>query len=57
MPHLTIEYSANLESRGDLLGLCLALRAALLAPSAAIISPTATLAVPMRTIVEESSGP
>ena len=31
MPHLTIEYSANLESRGDLLGLCLALRAALLA--------------------------
>jgi 5-carboxymethyl-2-hydroxymuconate isomerase len=30
MPHLTIEYSANLESSGDLPGLCLALRAALL---------------------------
>ena len=31
MPHLTIEYSANLESSGDLAGLCLSLRAALLA--------------------------
>ena len=31
MPHLTIEYSANLESRGDLPGLCLTLRGALLA--------------------------
>ena len=30
MPHLTIEYSANLETTGDLAGLCLALRGALL---------------------------
>ena len=30
MPHLTIEYSANLEAGGDLPGLCLALRRALL---------------------------
>lgn len=30
MPHLTIEYSANLEAAGDLPGLCLALRRALL---------------------------
>ncbi|MDQ2067648.1 5-carboxymethyl-2-hydroxymuconate isomerase [Xinfangfangia sp. CPCC 101601] len=30
MPHLTIEYSANLETVGDLPMLCLALRAALL---------------------------
>lgn len=31
MPHLTIEYSANLETAGDLPGLCLRLREALLA--------------------------
>lgn len=31
MPHLTIEYSANLEAAGDLPGLCLVLRGALLA--------------------------
>ncbi len=31
MPHLTIEYSANLEATGDLPGLCLTLREALLA--------------------------
>ncbi len=30
MPHLTIEYSANLENAGDFAGLCVALRAALL---------------------------
>lgn len=30
MPHLTIEYSLNLDPSGDLPGLCLALRAALL---------------------------
>lgn len=30
MPHLTIEYSANLEPAGDLPGLCLTLRTALL---------------------------
>lgn len=31
MPHLTIEYSTNLEAAGDLAGLCQALRTALLA--------------------------
>ena len=30
MPHLTIEYSANLDPTGDLAGLCLRLRMALL---------------------------
>ena len=30
MPHLTIEYSANLDAAGNLPGLCLALRTALL---------------------------
>jgi 5-carboxymethyl-2-hydroxymuconate isomerase len=31
MPHLTIEYSANLQPDGDLAGLCAALRTSLLA--------------------------
>lgn len=30
MPHLTIEYSSNLQESGDLAGLCLSLRRALL---------------------------
>lgn len=30
MPHLTVEYSANLEAQGDMAGLCLALRSALM---------------------------
>lgn len=31
MPHLTIEYSANLDARGDISGLCRVLHAAMLA--------------------------